>query len=320
MNGAYSLPMKVTNRWAWEHAWLAFTVLGVAGVPTVLAIATVPDLWAIYESVPPPTLVAMAAFGVGWGVAMVLFGLALALVGVAITFAVCLGTSSASGALIPLLAKHPERLLERQGLAILAGVALIALGVGLCGVAGHRRERMKAAAGTASRASTTRGVFYAVVSGVLGSMLNFGLAFGQGIQQAARDHGAVEAMTSNAVWLPCLYAGFIPGVVYCLYLMKKNGRMADLLGQARWYYWGAAILMGILWYGSVVVYSMAASKLGELGPSIAWPLFMSAAVLVSTVAGVVTGEWKGASRGSMATMAGGILCLILAIAVLARAG
>jgi len=58
---------------------------------------------AIIRKIPAATLMKMAVFGATWGVSLVLFGLSISIVGVAITFAVCLGTSAASGALIPLL-------------------------------------------------------------------------------------------------------------------------------------------------------------------------------------------------------------------------
>src|SRR5438445_1758335 len=136
MNGVYSLPMKLNRLWAWEHSWFAFTILGVVVVPTGLALVTIPELWSIYFSVPIELLLAMALFGLGWGVSLVLFGLALNIVGVAITFAVCLGTSAAAGTLIPLVSQHPESLSTQQGYLILTGGGLIFLGVGLCGAAG----------------------------------------------------------------------------------------------------------------------------------------------------------------------------------------
>ena len=60
-------------------------------------------------------------------------------------------------------------------------------------------------------------------------MLNLGLAFGGSIQRAAQQHGASVAMMSNAVWLPCLYAGSIPGAIYCYYLMKQKKTLSALI-------------------------------------------------------------------------------------------
>src|SRR5205085_7790162 len=131
-------------------------------------------------------------------------------------FGVALGTSAAAGALVPLLTQHPERILSTQGTLVLLGIAIILIGVGLCGFAGNRRDRALEEKESRKPRPFLRGFLYAFVSGVLGSMLNLGLAFGGAIQERAHLQGASTAMMSNAVWLPCLYAGFIPGVLYCL--------------------------------------------------------------------------------------------------------
>jgi len=83
----YTLPMKLNRLWAWEHSWFAFTIVGVVVVPTGLAMFTIPELWSIYFFIPIKLLLALALFGLGWGISLVLFGLALNIVGVAITFA-----------------------------------------------------------------------------------------------------------------------------------------------------------------------------------------------------------------------------------------
>ena len=43
-------------------------------------------------------------------------------------------------------------------------------------------------------------------------------------------------------------------------------------------------------------------KLGDLGPVIAWPLFLSAVVIASTIAGVITGEWRNSGRKALTWM------------------
>jgi L-rhamnose-H+ transport protein len=321
MNGTYVLPMRVNRRWEWEHSWLAFTVLGVVAVPTVLAWLTVPGLWSLYAATPVTTLLGMAAAGAAWGVSLVFFGLAVTLVGVAITFAVSLGTSAAAGALIPLVTQHTDRLFTMQSAWILGGVALILGGVALCGIAGHRRDGIRTASSLAR--APLRGFLFALLSGILGSLLNLGFALGGVIQQGALANGASPAMMSNAVWLPCLFAGAVPGVVYCLFLMRRNRNTHALAGQARWYYWVMAALMGVLWFGSIMCYSIATVKLGDLGPVIGWPLFMSAIVIASSIAGVLTGEWKDVgplpSSGPIRFMYAGVACLLVAMAVLAWA-
>ncbi|MEN6536262.1 MAG: L-rhamnose/proton symporter RhaT [Bryobacteraceae bacterium] len=319
INAVYVLPMRANRKWAWENSWFAFSILGEAVVPTLMAIFTVPGLWTVYAATPGVTLMKMALFGLLWGINMVLFGLAIPIVGLAITFAVSLGTSAACGSLLPLLMADPGRLFTSLGALIVLGLAVIIAGVALCGVAGRLRERLEGKDQPQRSSRFYKGFIYTLCSGVLGSMLNLGLASGKEIQRLAFQQGASEAAMSNAVWLPCLYAGFLPGVVYCLYLMKKNGTTGTLIHASRWYYWCMAALMGIFWYGSVMIYSLATVKLGEFGPVIGWPLFMSCVVIVSMINGLITGEWSRTGARPIRIMTAGIFCLVLAIAILSYA-
>jgi L-rhamnose-H+ transport protein len=320
MNAAYALPMKLNKKWDWEHSWFAFSILGVAVVPTVIALLTVPGLWSTYAEVSTGTLARMVLFGASWGVSLVFFGLALTRLGLAITFAVCLGTSAAVGALTPLIAQHADQVMTRQGALIILGVLVIIVGVALCGLAGKHREAALQQASASVRHGFWGGYLLAFVSGILGSMLNLGLAYGGSIQRAAQQHGASLAMMSNAVWLPCLYAGFLPGAIYCYILMRKNGNTSRLSTPGTWYYWLVGALMGFLWFGSIILYSISTIKLGDLGTSIGWPLFLASIVVASTIFGAVTGEWSRTGTRPIRTMIMGVSFLVLAIGILSYAG
>ena len=320
MNAAYTLPMKINKKWQWEHSWFAFSILGVAVVPTLIALATIPGLWSTYSEVSTGTLARMVLFGASWGISLVFFGLALTRLGLAISFAVCLGTSAAVGALTPLVAQHSNLIMTRQGSLIILGVLVIIVGVALCGMAGRIREKALQQQSADARHGFLGGFLLAFTSGILGSMLNLGLAYGGSIQRAAQRHGASLAMMSNAVWLPCLYAGFLPGVIYCYILMRQNGNLSALRLPGTWYYWPAAASMGVLWFGSIILYSISTVKLGDLGTAIGWPLFLAAIVVASTIYGVLAGEWARTGTRPIRTMILGVSFLVLAIAILSYAG
>jgi L-rhamnose-H+ transport protein len=319
MNAAYALPMKLNRKWEWEHSWFAFSILGVAVVPTVIALLTVPRLWSTYTAVSGGTLAKMVFFGASWGVSLVFFGLALTRLGVAITFAVCLGTSAAVGALIPLVVQHTDLVMTRQGGLIFLGVLVIVFGVALCGLAGKSRDTALQPESAPVPKGFLGGFLLAFISGILGSMLNLGLAFGGSIQRSAQQHGASLAMMSNAVWLPCLYAGFLPGVIYCFILMRKKGNVSKLRLPGTWYYWLTAASMGLLWFGSIILYSISTLRLGDLGTSIGWPLFLASVVVASTFFGVLTGEWTRTGTRPIRTMMLSVSVLVAAIAILSYA-
>jgi L-rhamnose-H+ transport protein len=337
MNGSFTLPMKFTKRWAWENTWLAWTIFALVIFPPLLTLLTVPAIRDVYAAAGLGMALLVAAFGAGWGISQVFFGLAVEAVGIALAFSVILGISAAMGSLPALIIKHPDKIATPAGLAIIAGVVLVLVGVGICAVAGRRRERVlavgmtaaaAAGAGTGTTTTTTttkakpsvaRGLLFCTFSGLGSALVGLGLEFGKPLQTAAQHAGASQMWAPNAVWLPLMLAGGIPNLIYCIYLIKKNrtGDRFDLGGTAP--YWLLAAFMALFWFGSTVMYGASTTVLGSLGAVLAWPLFMSLIVITASVWGVVTGEWKGAGRQPLAIMSAGVGVLIVAIFVLAAA-
>jgi L-rhamnose-H+ transport protein len=75
--------------------------------------------------------------------------------------------------------------------------------------------------------------------------------------------------------------------------------------------------MGALWMGAFALYGMSATYLGSLGTSIGWGLFQIFMIMTAMLSGVLTGEWKNASRSSLSLFASGFACLVAATALLA---
>ena len=316
MNSAYTLPLKLKLSWKWENMWLAFTLLGVCVVPSALGTLTIPDFWSIYGQAKPSLVLVLVLSGITWGIALLLFGLAVDAVGVAVTFAIVMGVSAGFGTLLPLLVNGFGGVPLRTGLIISLGVALTALGVALCGAAGRQREKDEALKADAVRLSFSRGFIFAVLSGMCGSMMNIGLAAGSPLMDAARQHGASARLATTAAWVPVLLAGAVPGFFYCGYLLRKNQSGREYLPLHTLPYWFLALAMGVLWFGSVVLYGWAALRIGKLGAVLGWPLFMVTIVLGSTLWGIVTGEWRNARRRARLLMGSAVAVLVVAIVVL----
>jgi L-rhamnose-H+ transport protein len=73
-----------------------------------------------------------------------------------------------------------------------------------------------------------------------------------------------------------------------------------------------SLLMGLLWIGAVLIYGLSTRYLGRLGDSAGWAIYQIVMVLTANTAGIVTGEWKSASRRSYLALASGVLILVLA--------
>jgi L-rhamnose-H+ transport protein len=222
--------------------------------------------------------------------------------------------------LVPLVRLHPDAILQKGGLTVLCGVALVLLGVGIAAMAGRRRELVLAAANAATpsqhKVSVAKGLLFATISGLGSALVNFGFVFGEPLKRAAQQAGATQTWASNAVWLPLMVAGGIPNIIYCVYLMRKNNTGSRFGTAGTSYYYILAAFMAFFWFGSTVMYGVGATKLGALGPVLGWPLFMSLIVITATLWGVATGEWKGAGRQPLRLLASGVAVLVVAIFVL----
>lgn len=214
INSAYTLPLKLNLRWKWENMWLASTILGICILPSVLGMSTIPGFWSIYGQIKLPLLLVMVFSGAIWGIGMLLAGLALDLIGVAAMFATVMGTSASVGAILPLFIRGLEGVSMRAGLMLSLGIALMVLGVALCGLAGKQREKDEASETSPRRSGFLQGFIFAILAGISGSMLNFGLAAGSPLIEVARQHGSIARMATNAAWVPVLLVGAIPGILY----------------------------------------------------------------------------------------------------------
>ena len=313
-NASFTMPMKYARKWAWENTWLVWTLLALVVLPFSVALITIPNLSMVYRSATLATILEVCGFGAGWGVAQVFFGLAVDMIGITLAFSIVLGTSAAVGSLIPMILLHRDHLNSPPGYAVLGAITLVLLGVTLCATAGRRREGPSTQS-TSSQKRTSQGLLLSILCGLLASLMNFGVAFGTPLAQVARSFGANGLNAINAIWLPLMVSGAVPNVLYCAWLMKRNGS-GHRYREGR-SHWMLAAIMAVFWFGSTVLYGLAAAQLGAWGPILGWPLFMSLIVITATILGMLTGEWKGTGPLPIRIQWAGVTVLVLAICILA---
>jgi L-rhamnose-H+ transport protein len=310
--------MKRLSARRWENIWLVYAFTGFLILPWVIAWATVPHLGSVLEQSSGSVLAKVALFGFAWGIGGLLFGQGIARVGMALGFAVILGITSSFGSLLPLAILHPDQLGTRQGVTLIAGTLVMAVGLVFLALAGKRREREQAVDhSTSEHASFGVGLLICILAGVFSSMLNFAFVFGEEMRQISLSTGTSSAMSGNGIWALAVSCGFLPNAAYCIYLLNKNhtwGTFRDKAAGAN--YALGATLMGAIWYGGLVVYGMGTDTLGTLGKIVGWPVFMSLDIVTGIVWGFLGSEWKGASRAALGYCLTGIAVLFLAIGVI----
>jgi L-rhamnose-H+ transport protein len=249
-------------------------------------------------------------YGAGWGVAQVLFGLAVVRVGMALAFATTIGLSAALGTLVPLLTKDPHLLATERGRILLLGLGLMVAGVLACSWAGRRREKEQNLDSSLSQGSAISGVLMAAVAGLLAPMLNYALAFGDSfLREAIRQHAA-RSDAPYALWPIALAGGAVPNLAYAFYLAQTNRSWSKFTPVWPDILFGT--IMGILWMGSMAVYGTATTFLGVLGASLGWSIFQICIILTANLSGWLAGEWNGVSRESRVVLWSGLLTLACA--------
>lgn len=316
--GTFGLGMKYMKPLPWEAWWLVHSVVAMVVVPTSWAFLSVPDLCTVISSAPAAAIQKGMLYGFLWGVGGILFGVSVGYVGVSITYGIVMGLAAAGGSLIPLAqmenaASHPA------AVYVLAGVAVMLVGVAVCGVAGVKRDRLAAVGQAAAPGKSFKvGLIVAVTCGLLSSLLNVGFANAAPVADAAVKAGALPRNSSLAAWVVVLVGAVLMNAGYAVFLLIKNkswsGFGAAGAGQA--YRW--AIIAGLLWFGALGTYGQGAALMGRIGPVIGWPILLGLSLIVSNALGFLTGEWKGAAS-AFRLMVVGLLVLIGACVILGYA-
>lgn len=319
--GAFTLPMKFARQWPWEATWLVYSVSGLFMFPLAVAIATLPPLPSIYLHSSQRALWLAATLGFGWGIGSVLFGIGVSRLGMSLGFSIILGLTAALGSLIPMLALAPGQIFTLKGLLILAGLAIVIGGIYVCGVASGIRDRGAGASDrSAARTGLSAGIVICLLSGILASMLNLAMAFGEDIARQAVNLGASALNASNAIWVLAVAFGAIANAGYCIWLLIRN-RTASALGKPGTLgHWVLGALMGALWFGGVTVYGSAATALGSWGAILGWPCLMALMIVTANVLGWLTGEWRGAPPRARRTMLAGVAVLGAGVLVIGYSG
>jgi L-rhamnose-H+ transport protein len=317
LQGSFILPMTLVKRWAWEHTWATFSLLGMLVFNWIITLLFVANIFAVYAASPGRDLAILALFGLGWGVGAVLFGLGMDRLGMALGYPIIMGLIASLGALIPLLVFFPQTLLTTRGVILLAGTALVIFGIVLCSIAGSRRTPSEAKSTVARSNAFKIGLAIAILAGILSCLPNVGVAFGGNVVSAAESLGVSQAASGNTVWALLFTFGFVANATYCLYLMITRKTLAQYWNPETPRNLGLSALMALMWIGSFYLYGAGAAKLGRWGVVVGWPLFISLSIIVGNLWGLWRGEWRGSPPAARRLLNLGLLILIVAVITVA---
>jgi L-rhamnose-H+ transport protein len=221
------------------------------------------------------------------------------------------------GCFIPLIINTPDLVFTRKGLLIILAVGTLLLGVFLVAVGGKKRDlSQRITVHSTPRGSLSVGLAICILSGIFSSMLNYAFAFSQSITHVAARLGTSPFGAVNAVWMIALAGGFIPNGIYAGYLLTSNRTWSAFALPRTGRLWLIGILMALLWTGGLVLYGRGGVVMGQLGPIIGYPVFLVCAVIVFSLWGFATGEWRRSDAQAKGFMIAGCLVLLVAAGIL----
>lgn len=317
--GTFGLGMKYTKPLAWEAWWLIHVTVAMIIFPGAWALIVVPDLFSVIANAPMSAIQEGALYGFLWGIGGIMFGICVPYIGVALTMGIVMGLAALMGSLIPLMLL--DNMTANPALPfILTGMVIMLVAVGIVAKAGINRDKVLAEsgaeiAGIKTGSAFKKGLMIAIACGILSSLLNVGFSATEAIGSAAEEAGAITRNTALARWVVVLIGAYAMNAGFAIFLLFKNKSWGSfaVAESGKAYKW--AVIAGLLWFAALGVYGQGAALMGDIGPVIGWPMLLGLALIISTVIGIYTGEWKGAP-GPFKTMATGVVILICAICLL----
>ncbi len=134
------------------------------------------------------------------------------------------------------------------------------------------------------------GLVIAIFSGILGALQNIGYSEAQ---HTAINLGADDTVANLVSWMLVFVGGFLVQGGYTLYLLIRNKSYKTYSIRPYWKPWIKIVITSLFWFAALAFYGQGAAKMGELGTSVGWTMFLSLSLVISNTYAYFFGEWKG---------------------------
>ena len=321
MLGLYALPEKFTKDFKFENTWGLFFMLTMFLVPIVASLGLIKGFGEVFGGVSTDILLKMAVASFLWGTGVMMWGKAINHIGLSLGFSLFIGTVILIGSILPFIVDGvPE---SKIFMTIMAGIAVVLLGVIANGKAGLIREADEAAAKAANDEQSTQGsmltgILIAVIGGVLATGFSYANAVGRpSLHEAAQAAGNADWVTAVVVMFPIFISGGVVMALYFGWQLSQKKTWGDFRTPHFTRNLALILIMAVFHYAASAVFAYAAFKLGNVGNTVGYAIFNTASVATAIVSGLVTGEWVKASARARSFLYLGLTCMVIGIIIVA---
>jgi L-rhamnose-H+ transport protein len=321
--GTFGIGMKYVKPMTWEAWWVVQSMVAMCVFPLIWAIIVVPDLFSVIAQAPSHEIFGGALMGFLWGIGGIMFGVSVGYIGMSLTYGIVMGGCGIAATIIALI-QGADKIVAASIPYTVIGLVLYAIALVVVTLAGLKRDKLAAEngdtiSGVKSGAEFKKGLIIAIVCGLLSSLLFIGFNNTIQIGEIAKGTGTIVRNTALARWVVVLAGALVMNLGYAGFLLIKNRKiMAEKTdGAVKALMW--AVITGILWFAALGTMGQGSALMGDIGAIIATPLFLGVSLIVSNIAGIITGEWKGAGK-SLNLVLAGVALIVLAAGSLSYAG
>ncbi|WP_010520991.1 L-rhamnose/proton symporter RhaT [Aquimarina agarivorans] len=324
--GLYALPSKYTQGFAWENTWGGFFFLANFVIPIILTFTMVDHLWEIYAQIPSWIFFTMFGLSFCWGIGNMLWGYSINSIGMALAFSLFLGVITSIDTILPLILvpEGQETVIGTHvGNIMLTGIAIIVFGIALNGYAGILRDKSKGLDEKNRDSKTIRqGIIFCVIGAICAAGFNLSYHTGNNLgkigEVAELQFGNEPWIARLAVLLPIFMGGTLSTMLFYGYRLTKNNTWKNYTKPEVITAILLVILMAVFHDSALVLYGLAAYHLGELGTSVGFAILETGAIMIANINGILTKEWKGASKKSITILVISLSILFLGVLIVAK--
>lgn len=287
--GSFGLGYKKYTPFSWAAFWGIYDVMCII-TSLMFTLALAPRFLSVYCEQGIGFFVMPVLCGAMWGLSAIGFSKGIDKIGMSLVYGISMGISTIVGSVVPIILSgaFPK---ESSVLMFIIGLGLTVLGVIIITVAGIKRDK--------KAKGSVLGIAMAVFSGIGSGFMNVGFTKMDAISKPLELYGYSQLAVSAAKWLPVLVGGCLAGIIYCIgeVTYKKDWHTVTEKGSGT----RSLKLFGvsIIWYLALILYGYAVILMGELGNTVGWILFNALALIISTMWGLKTGEWKGTKKTTL---------------------
>jgi L-rhamnose-H+ transport protein len=328
--GTSPWPLKLMRHYRYEHFGLVSMFFALVVLPWAITLALCPNFWEAVRAVPPRVLIQANGFTLAWGVAQVLAMICFVRIGVSLTYGILCAVGAGVGVVTPMILKGSGKFADapdvfsRAGLIVLAGLAVLLVGVLLAALAGFGRDKaLQQSNGTAGESARQTGSFamglvMVITAGVLSTGWGLVVAYCQHpILAAVTAQGAGPFPASVAFWALVLSGAALVNILYPVWLLSHKGSWATIGSHPGELL--LALVYGTLFFIPSVLLGEGMARLGPLGASVGFGVVQGTLILGGQLLGFLSGEWRNVTGRPRAHIYAAIVVLVLSMVLLAVA-